>query len=136
MIIYGISIGMLSGVAVGILTMISDGIFYTKYITNNEIAREYSNPLMQLTVFMAISIVYGGVQGGIFAWMIPILPADWLPRGLVFAIVSYLILSRHFVEGFAFMNSKYMPTRLSVYLSIEFFFIYTLQSIIVSRIMI
>jgi hypothetical protein len=84
---------------------------------------------------MAISILYGGIQGGIFAWLIPVLPEDWILRGIVFALISYLILSRHFVEGFAFMSSKLIPIRLSVYLSVEFLVIYITQGIIISRIM-
>lgn len=135
-IINGIWVGVISGVIVGIFIIISDGIFYSKYVKNFEMARRYSNPLVQLLLFMLISIAYGGIQGGIFAWMIPLLPEGWLLRGILFGAVSYIILSRHFVEGFAFMNPKYIPTNLTVYLTIEFLVIYLLQGIIISKLII
>jgi hypothetical protein len=133
-ILKGIWAGIVSGSIVGIFTLISDGIFYSKYVTNFEMARVYSKPLVQLLLFMLISIVYGGIQGGIFAWMLPLLPHEWVFRGIIFGAVSYLVLSRHFIEGFAFMNPKYMPTNLTIYLFVEFFIIYILQGIIVSKI--
>lgn len=133
-ILKGIWAGIISGTIVGILTLISDGIFYSKYVTNFEMARVYSKPLVQLLLFMMISIVYGSIQGGIFAWLLPLLPNGWVLRGVIFGLVSYLILSRHFIEGFAFMNPKYMPTNLTIYLSVEFLIIYMLQGIIISKI--
>jgi hypothetical protein len=133
-ILKGICIGIISGVKTGILTMISDGIFYSRYVKNVEMARVYKKPLMQLLLFMLICIFYGSIQGGIFAWLLPVLPEGWLLRGIIFGAVSYLILSRHFVEGSAFMNPKYMPAKLSIYLSIEFFVIYIIQGIIISKI--
>ena len=133
-ILKGIWAGIISGIFVGIFTLISDGIFYSKYVTNFEMARVYSKPLVQLLLFMLISIVYGSIQGGIFAWLLPLLPNGWVLRGIIFGVVSYLILSRHFIEGFAFMNPKYMPTNLIIYLSVEFLIIYILQGIIISKI--
>jgi hypothetical protein len=132
-ILKGIWVGVVSGILVGVITIISDGIFYSKYVTNNQMARVYSKPLMQLLLFMIISIVYGSIQGGLFAWMLPLLPNGWVLRGIVFGIGSYLILSRHFIEGFVFMNPKYMPTHLTIYLSVEFFLIYIFQGIIISK---
>jgi hypothetical protein len=134
-ILKGIYAGAISGIIAGICTLISDGIFYSKYVKSSEMARVFSKPLMQLVLFMLISIVYGSIQGGILAWLLPILPEGWLIRGIIFGVISYLILSRHFIEGFAFMNPKYMPTNLTIYLSVEFLMIYILQGIIASKIM-
>lgn len=132
-ILRGIYVGFVSGIITGILTIISDGIFYSKYVTNNLMAKEYSKPIIQLLVFMLISIFYGSIQGGIFAWLLPLLPNDWVFRGVIFGVVSYVILSRHFVEGLAFMNNKFIPVKLSIYLSVEFFLLYLFQGIIISR---
>lgn len=132
-ILRGIYAGFISGVITGILTIISDGIFYSKYITSNLMARVYSKPVVQLLVFMLISIIYGSIQGGIFVWLLPLLPNDWVFRGVIFGVVSYVILSRHFVEGLAFMNTKFIPVKLSIYLSVEFFLSYLFQGIIISR---
>jgi hypothetical protein len=134
-ILKGITVGVISGIIIGFIILISDGIFYSRYVTNFEIARKYSKPINQLMVFLSISILYGAIQGGIFAWLMPLLPSGWFLRGLVFGVVSYLILSRHFVEGFAFMNRKYIPTKLSTYLAVEFLIAYILQGILISSIM-
>ena len=88
--------------------------------------------MVQLLVFMLINAVYAGIQGVILVWLLPILPSHWILRGLVFGVASYVILSRHFTEGFAFMNPDYFPVNLSVYLSIEFLVIYVLQGILIS----
>lgn len=134
LVLKGIWTGIISGVIVGILIMISDGIFYSKYVKNRELARVYSKPQLQLLTFMLISVIYGGIQGGIFAWVSPLLPQGWLIRGVIFGVFSYIILSRHFVEGFAFMNPQYMPVNLSAYIAIEFLVIYILQGVIISKI--
>lgn len=128
----GIGIGMISGVIVGLLTILSDAFFYSKYVSDFRLARKYANPMIQLLIFMLINAVYAGVQGAILVWLLPILPSHWLLRGLVFGAVSYAVLSRHFTEGFAFMNPDYFPVHLSLYLSMEFLVIYVLQAILIS----
>lgn len=127
-----IGIGMISGIIVGLLTILSDAFFYSRYVSDFRLAKKYANPMIQLLVFMLINAVYAGVQGVILVWLLPILPSHWLLRGLVFGAASYVILSRHFTEGFAFMNSYYFPVYLSLYLSIEFLVIYVLQGILIS----
>jgi uncharacterized membrane protein (UPF0136 family) len=132
-ILGGIVVGLVSGVVVGLLTMVSDAVFYSKNGEGLSVARQYSNPLFQLGVFMAISLFYGAVQGIVFTWVAPILPTNSITRGILFGLISYLILSRHFVEGFAFMNPEVFPTKISSYLSIEFLVIYVLQGLIISK---
>lgn len=132
-ILGGIVVGLISGIVVGFLTMISDAVFYSKNGKGLKAARQYSNPLFQLGIFLAISLFYGAVQGIVFTMVTPILPTDSITRGLLFGLISYLILSRHFVEGFAFMNPEFFPTKMSVYVSIEFLAIYVLQGLIISK---
>jgi hypothetical protein len=128
----GIGIGIISGIIVGTLTILSDAFFYSRYVSDFRLAKKYANPMVQLLVFMLINAVYAGIQGAILAWLLPILPSHWLLRGLVFGVASYVVLSRHFTEGFAFMNPDYFPVHLSLYLSIEFLVIYVLQGIFIS----
>ena len=128
----GIGIGMISGIIVGILTILSDVFFYSRYVSDFRLARKYANPMIQLLVFMLINAAYAGVQGAILIWLLPILPSNWLLRGLVFGAASYVVLSRHFTEGFAFMNPDYFPVHLSLYLSMEFLVIYVLQGSLIS----
>ena len=128
----GIAIGMISGILVGLLTILSDAFFYSRYVSDLRLAKKYANPMVQLLVFMLINAVYAGIQGVILVWLLPILPSHWILRGLVFGVARYVILSRHFTEGFAFMNPDYFPVNLSVYLSIEFLVIYVLQGILIS----
>lgn len=128
----GIGIGMISGIIVGLLTILSDAFFYSRYVSDFRLAKKYANPMVQLLLFMLINAVYAGVQGAILVWLLPILPSHWLLRGLVFGAASYIILSRHFTEGFAFMHPDYFPVHLSLYLSIEFLVIYVLQGILIS----
>jgi hypothetical protein len=132
-ILGGIVVGLVSGGVVGLLTMVSDAVFYSKNGKGLNAARQYSNPLYQLGVFLAISLFYGAVQGIVFTWVAPILPTNSITRGILFGLISYLILSRHFVEGFAFMNPEVFPTKISAYLSIEFLVIYVLQGLIISK---
>ena len=133
-ILGGIVVGLFSGIIVGLLTMVSDAVFYSKNGKGLKAARQYSNPLFQLGVFLAISLFYGAIQGIVFTWVAPILPTtSSIIRGILFGLISYLILSRHFVEGFAFMNPEVFPTKMSVYLSIEFLAIYVLQGLIISQ---
>jgi hypothetical protein len=128
----GIGIGVISGIIVGLLTILSDAFFYSRYVSDFRLAKKYVNPMMQLLVFMLINAAYAGVQGAILVWLLPILPSYWLLRGLVFGAASYMVLSRHFTEDFAFMNPDYFPVHLSLYLSIEFLVIYVLQGILIS----
>jgi hypothetical protein len=131
-ILSGIGIGMISGIMVGLLTILSDAFFYSRYVSDFRLAKNYANPMIQLLVFMLINAVYAGIQGAILLWLLPILPSHWLLRGLVFGVASYAVLSRHFTEGFALMNPDYFPVHLSLYLSIEFLVIYVLQGILIS----
>jgi hypothetical protein len=128
----GIGVGMISGIIVGLLTILSDAFFYSRFVSDFRLAKKYANPMVQLLLFMLINAVYAGVQGAILIWLLPILPSHWLLRGLVFGVASYMVLSRHFTEGFAFMNPDYFPVHLSLYLSIEFLVIYVLQGILIS----
>lgn len=129
----GLMVGLVAGFLGGLLTMVSDLVFYSKNGQGLTAARQYANPLHQLGVFLAISLFYGAIQGVVFIWATPILPADTIARGLVFGFISYLILSRHFAEGFAFMSPKIFPTKVSVYLTFEFLVLYILQGIIISK---
>lgn len=132
-ILGGVVVGLVSGVIVGLLTMVSDAVFYSKNGEGLNAARKYSNPLCQLGIFIAISLFYGAIQGIVFTWVTPILPTNSIIRGILFGFISYMILSRHFVEGFAFMNPEVLPTKMSAYLSVEFLIMYVLQGLILSK---
>ncbi|HEX3015910.1 MAG TPA: hypothetical protein VHQ46_05975 [Desulfobacteria bacterium] len=132
-ILYGILIGLGSGFLVGLVMMAADALFYGKFVQETRMARKYQSMFTQLIVFMFISVVYGGIQAAIFLWLMPLLPVNVMWRGIVFGLISYLILSRHFAEGFAFMNPELFPTRVSLYLAIEFLVAYELQGVIISR---
>lgn len=129
----GMLAGGVAGVLTGVLTIISDAVFYSRFAPPVKGAREYANPLTQLGVFMLIAVFYGAVQGVLFMWLLPVLPAGVLWRGVVFGLGSYLVLSRHFAEGFAFMSPEFMPAKVSAYLAVEFLTIYLLQGLLVSK---
>lgn len=133
-IINGAFAGLISGIVVGFLTIVSDAFFYSKHGSGLKTARQYSSPLNQLGVFLGISLLYGAIQGIIFVWLIPVLPSNLFFRGLIFGSMSYVVLSRHFAEGFAFMNPEFFPVKVSIYLAFEFLMIYVLQGIFISEI--
>lgn len=55
-ILGGIVVGLVSGIIVGLLTIVPDAVFYSKNGKGLKSARQYSNPLIQLSVFLVISL--------------------------------------------------------------------------------
>lgn len=66
----GMGIGMISGIIVGLLTILFDAFFYSRYVSDFRLAKKYANPMFQLLVFMLINAVYAGVQGAILVWLL------------------------------------------------------------------
>ena len=88
-----LAIGAITGVAIGVISIVSDALVYSRYFRANPMAGQYRNPLLQLGLFLAIAATDGAIQGALFILVWPVLPTGLLAQGAAFGLGSYVVPS-------------------------------------------
>ncbi len=122
----GLVAGVLAGVVIFLLFLLSDVLFFSKH-GEFEAARHYESNARRAIILLAISLVHLGIMGVIFALFREGIPGVTpLVKGLVFGLAAALIMSRQSVEALFFFAEEYVPKRYGYYWLIEYLVGYTL----------
>ncbi|RJQ51630.1 MAG: hypothetical protein C4521_12095 [Actinobacteria bacterium] len=122
----GLIAGILAGLAMFLLFLISDVLFFSKH-GEFKASRHYESNARRAAILLAIAVVHFGVLGAIFGLFREGIPGVTLVgKGLLFGFAAALILSRQSVEALFFFDEEYVPRRYAYYWLIEYLVGYTM----------